>query len=99
MGFAGYFEVKLFKNILLSTHPKRHTINLQSWFPALFPLQKLIELGENASSIAFNISRKVDDGGVWYEWFAEIMDNKGRVSFTAPLQNKDGFSQYMRLNN
>jgi len=31
MGFAAHFEVVLYKNIILSTHPERHTENLFSW--------------------------------------------------------------------
>lgn len=32
VGFAGHFEAILFGNINLSTHPKRHTDELYSWF-------------------------------------------------------------------
>ena len=71
MGFAGYFEVRLYKNIILSTHPKEHTINLDSWFPALFPLSDTIMI-KNKASVIFNISRRTDHEGVWYEWFVEI---------------------------
>ena len=72
MGFVGYFDVNLYRDIVLTTHPKRHTIGLNSWFPALFPLQNLIRIGAQQTTVILDISRKADVTGVWYEWFVEV---------------------------
>lgn len=96
MGFVGYFDVNLYRDIVLSTHPKRHTIGLNSWFPALFPLRNLIRIGKQQTTVILDISRKVDVTGVWYEWFVEVQDKDG-TKFVTELQNNDGRSQYMRL--
>ena len=41
MGFAGYFTLTLYKDIMLSIEPKSHTPNMYSWFPAVIPLRKM----------------------------------------------------------
>ncbi|VDM24928.1 unnamed protein product [Toxocara canis] len=70
MGFAAYFEAQLFGSCWLSTHPFTHTKSMVSWFPALIPLRNLLRL-QPGDKIEFHIERKVDEGGVWYEWFVE----------------------------
>ncbi|KAI1721385.1 PRMT5 arginine-N-methyltransferase domain-containing protein [Ditylenchus destructor] len=96
MGFAGYFDVCLYKNISLSTVPKDHTSGLISWFPALLPLRNLIRLSEE-STISLFISRKIDEGGIWYEWCIEYEEPNTGNKIKTPLQNKNGETQYMRL--
>uniref|UniRef100_A0A915NC69 Protein arginine N-methyltransferase n=2 Tax=Meloidogyne TaxID=189290 RepID=A0A915NC69_9BILA len=94
MGFAAHFEVVLYKNIILSTHPERHTENLFSWFPGLFPLRKLFYC-PNECNIVFNIKRKFDKEKVWYEWFIEYEENGELIK--SELQNENGESQSMNL--
>ncbi|VDO87954.1 unnamed protein product [Heligmosomoides polygyrus] len=65
MGFAGYFHMNLYKNITLSIVPSTYSDNMISWFPALIPLRELYRV----QPVTLNIERKVDDSGVWYEWF------------------------------
>jgi len=72
MGFAGYFEATLYKNISICTHPKRHSVNMHSWFPSLFPLRELYRFSKE-TLVIFNLSRKIDNFGVWYEWFIEYV--------------------------
>lgn len=38
-----------------------------SWFPIFFPLRESIQCNK-LTQIYFDIKRKVDDNGVWYEW-------------------------------
>lgn len=38
-----------------------------SWFPIFFPLRKPIQCNQ-LMQIIFDIKRKVDKNGIWYEW-------------------------------
>uniref|UniRef100_A0A915AKN3 Protein arginine N-methyltransferase n=1 Tax=Parascaris univalens TaxID=6257 RepID=A0A915AKN3_PARUN len=49
------------------------------------------------SMIDFHIERKVDEGGVWYEWFVEYKDMASGETKRTALQNQNGMSYYMRL--
>ncbi|PIO60303.1 hypothetical protein TELCIR_18202 [Teladorsagia circumcincta] len=68
MGFAGYFHMNLYKDITLSIVPSTYSDDMISWFPALIPLRELYRVLP-AEKVTLNIERKVDDSGVWYEWF------------------------------
>ncbi|VDM56097.1 unnamed protein product [Angiostrongylus costaricensis] len=68
MGFAGYFHMNLYKDIALSIVPSTYSEGMISWFPAVVPLRELYRV-QNGDTITLNIERKVDDTGVWYEWF------------------------------
>lgn len=94
MGFAGYFDTILFGDVTLSIVPETHSPGLISWFPALFPLRDMVRLKKDAE-LSVEIWRRVDDGGVWYEWRTQYESSQGSV--TTDLQNADGQSYYMRL--
>ncbi|CAJ0928687.1 unnamed protein product, partial [Mesorhabditis belari] len=94
MGFAGYFHMTLYKDVVLSIEPSTHSPGLISWFPALIPLRKMHRL-KSGDQVTFCIDRKIDDTGVWYEWFIEYEEN-GLLK-QSPLQNENGESYYMRL--
>uniref|UniRef100_A0A0K0D940 Protein arginine N-methyltransferase n=1 Tax=Angiostrongylus cantonensis TaxID=6313 RepID=A0A0K0D940_ANGCA len=68
MGFAGYFHMTLYKGIALSIVPSTYSEGMISWFPAVVPLRELYRV-QNGDKITLNIERKVDNTGVWYEWF------------------------------
>uniref|UniRef100_A0A8R1ING5 Protein arginine N-methyltransferase 5 n=2 Tax=Caenorhabditis japonica TaxID=281687 RepID=A0A8R1ING5_CAEJA len=70
MGFGGYFDLQLYKNVMLSIEPSTHTPGMVSWFPAVIPLRDQLRVGEN-DKIRLKIDRKEDAGGVWYEWHVE----------------------------
>ncbi len=70
MGFAGYFSTELFAGVRLSTVPSEHTEKLESWYPALLPLREMIFLPVGGR-VRFTVSRRLDNSGMWYEWFAE----------------------------
>ncbi|VDO58266.1 unnamed protein product, partial [Haemonchus placei] len=89
MGFAGYFHMNLYKDITLSIEPSTFSDGMISWFPALIPLRDLYR-------VALNIERKVDDSGVWYEWFIHHTDTDGEHHATV-VQNRNGESYYMKL--
>ncbi|KAL3115929.1 hypothetical protein niasHT_007229 [Heterodera trifolii] len=95
MGFSAHFEVNLFKDICLSTHPLRFTENMHSWFPALFPLRRLFHF-RDATTVTFNIHRKIDSDGCWYEWNIEYKGSDGQTT-RSEIQNERGESQYMKL--
>ncbi|KAL6727154.1 hypothetical protein Aduo_009054 [Ancylostoma duodenale] len=95
MGFAGYFHMNLYKDITLSIVPSTYSEGMISWFPALIPLRELYRV-QPGDAVALNIERKVDDCGVWYEWFLHHTDVSGEHHATS-VQNKNGESYYMRL--
>jgi len=69
-GFAGYFDSVLYKDVMLSIHPKTmdiHCKGMFSWFPIWFPLIKPINVNKN-DIISFHIWRKTDNTQVWFEW-------------------------------
>ena len=37
-GFSGYFDTVLYKDVMLSIHPKTHSVGMASWFPMFLPL-------------------------------------------------------------
>ncbi|KAK0417367.1 hypothetical protein QR680_012968 [Steinernema hermaphroditum] len=96
MGFAGFFEVVLFKDVTLSITPTEQTEGLISWFPALIPLRRLHRLNDG-DKIDFHMSRKSDECGVWYEWHISKFDDAAQKVVHSEVQNKNGASYYMRL--
>ncbi|KAE9418954.1 hypothetical protein Angca_008125 [Angiostrongylus cantonensis] len=95
MGFAGYFHMTLYKGIALSIVPSTYSEGMISWFPAVVPLRELYRV-QNGDKITLNIERKVDNTGVWYEWFIHHTNNEGD-HFATPVQNRNGESYYMKL--
>ncbi|CAL2037605.1 unnamed protein product [Caenorhabditis brenneri] len=95
MGFAGYFDLQLYKNIMLSIEPSTHTSGMMSWFPAVIPLRHQLRVA-NGDKIRLKIERKVDAKGVWYEWCVELEKPTGEIT-TTPVQNPNGESYYMRM--
>ncbi|KAK6743909.1 hypothetical protein RB195_010917 [Necator americanus] len=95
MGFAGYFHMNLYKDVTLSIVPSTYSEGMISWFPALIPLRELYRV-QPGERVALNIDRRVDDGGVWYEWFLHHTDVNGEEHAT-PIQNRNGESYYMKL--
>jgi len=41
-GFGGYFEGRLYKEVVISINPETLTPNLYSWFPIYFPFEVLL---------------------------------------------------------
>lgn len=95
MGFAGYFDLQLYKTVMLSIEPSTHTPGMVSWFPAVIPLRDQLRVGEG-DRISLKIDRKVDNTGVWYEWHVEKKKTNGE-SVSTPIQNPNGESYYMRM--
>ncbi|CAD6190319.1 unnamed protein product [Caenorhabditis auriculariae] len=94
MGFAGYFDMVLYKDVMLSILPSTYSKGMISWFPAVIPLRDLLRVS-NGDKIRFLIERKSDEHGVWYEWCVERQGANGEKEQT-PLQNQNGQSYYMR---
>lgn len=95
MGFGGYFDLQLYKNVWLSIEPATHTPGMVSWFPAVIPLRDQLRV-DDGDKIRLNIERKVDATGVWYEWHVVQQKPDGTVVST-PIQNPNGESYYMRM--
>ncbi|CAB3402651.1 unnamed protein product [Caenorhabditis bovis] len=94
MGFAGYFDLILYKSVMLSIEPNTATPGMISWFPAVIPLRELFRVDEG-DKVHFNIERKVDEQGVWYEWFVQI-EKKNGEKIESERQNPNGESYFMR---
>ena len=88
-GFAGYFEAKLFGDVMISINPSTHSEGMFSWFPIYIPIKApmLVNRGEK---IAVHFWRNVEEKKVWYEW-----------SITAPsvscVHNVNGRSHWIGL--
>ncbi|TKR78230.1 hypothetical protein L596_019071 [Steinernema carpocapsae] len=96
MGFAGFFDVTLYKDVRMSILPTEITEGLISWFPALIPLRNMYRL-KDGDKIEFHISRKSDAEGVWYEWNITKPAENCKGTVDSEIQNKNGESYYMRL--
>jgi len=66
-GVAGYFDFVLYKDIVLSIHPKTFSHGMFSWFPVYFPIKDPVYCKEN-SKVTIHFWRKVSRTKVWYEW-------------------------------
>ncbi|VDM17264.1 unnamed protein product [Hydatigera taeniaeformis] len=66
-GFAGYFEAVLYDKIMLSIHPQRHSPNMFSWFPMVFPLVSAVPV-KAGQKIVLHLWRCISPRYVWYEW-------------------------------
>ncbi|VDO72426.1 unnamed protein product [Schistosoma margrebowiei] len=66
-GIAGYFEAILYKDVTLSTHPDRHSPQMVSWFPLVFPFEYPIHV-RSKDRITLYLWRNVSSRYVWYEW-------------------------------
>uniref|UniRef100_A0A0N4ZUI5 Protein arginine N-methyltransferase n=1 Tax=Parastrongyloides trichosuri TaxID=131310 RepID=A0A0N4ZUI5_PARTI len=104
-GFQGYFVATLYeeegKAVILSSCPHVNKLEAEkynfeclstSWFPAFFPLRNAKRLEED-EEFSFEIFRKTDPGGVWYEW--RFLRNDGTAD---ELQNENGKEYYIFKN-
>jgi len=66
-GFIGYFEARLFNDVVLSTVPESYSHGLLSWFSSYLPLRKTLVL-QSESILQMQIWRRYEDGKMWYEW-------------------------------
>ncbi|GAA56198.1 protein arginine N-methyltransferase 5, partial [Clonorchis sinensis] len=66
-GLAGYFEATLFGDVTLSTHPRRHSPQMVSWFPFVFPVDHPIFV-HSGERLTVSMWRAVSSRHVWYEW-------------------------------
>jgi len=66
-GFGGYFECKLYKDIMISILPSTHSPGMFSWFPILFPLREPVQLKAD-DEVVLHFWRNVSTKHVWYEW-------------------------------
>lgn len=66
-GFAGYFESRLYKDVMISINPATHSPGMFSWFPIYFPIQTPVYVPAGGK-VEVHIWRKTDGKKVWYEW-------------------------------
>jgi protein arginine N-methyltransferase 5 len=66
-GIVGFFEAVLYKDIVLSILPETHSVDMVSWFPIYFPIEKPISVRQN-DEVTIYFWRKADKRKVWYEW-------------------------------
>jgi protein arginine N-methyltransferase 5 len=88
-GFAGYFESRLYKDVMISINPATHSPGMFSWFPIYFPIQTPIYVAAGGT-VEVQIWRKTDGKKVWYEWCT----TKPLVS---PIHNAGGKSYFIGL--
>ncbi|KCV67907.1 hypothetical protein, variant [Fonticula alba] len=66
-GFAGYFDCTLFGSVHMSTHPRTHSPDMESWFPCFFPLRTPVDV-RPGDRISLQVWRRSSATAVWYEW-------------------------------
>lgn len=66
-GVAGFFDMVLYKDVMLSILPETHSDGMFSWFPAFFPIKHPIYCPEDGT-VTLHFWRKVSKTKVWYEW-------------------------------
>ena len=79
-GFNGYFESVLYKNILMSTNPRTHTVGMFSWFPIYFPLrpEHIMTDVKKGDDIEIAMWRRANKTSVWYE-YAIVQPRASRI--------------------
>ncbi|TPX59935.1 hypothetical protein PhCBS80983_g02169 [Powellomyces hirtus] len=102
-GVAGYFESTLYKDVMISIHPKTHSPGMFSWFPIFFPLKSPLYLPAN-SYVDIHFWRLCDARKVWYEWTAIPVTQDGQtktctaiVGAASSIHNIDGRSSWIGL--
>ncbi|KAI8331600.1 PRMT5 arginine-N-methyltransferase-domain-containing protein [Choanephora cucurbitarum] len=95
-GIAGYFESVLYKDVMISIHPKTHSPGMFSWFPIYFPLRTPVQVPQNAT-VSFDFWRLTDDKKVWYEWTASVHGSHGEEMTVLPIHNVNGRSYWVGL--
>lgn len=66
-GIAGFFDMVLYKDVVLSIVPETASPGMFSWFPAFFPIKQPI-FCPKGGKITLHFWRKVSKTKVWYEW-------------------------------
>jgi len=66
-GIAGFFDMVLYKDVVLSIVPETASPGMFSWFPAFFPIKEPIYCPKDGK-ITLHFWRKVSKTKVWYEW-------------------------------
>ena len=66
-GIAGFFDMVLYKDVVLSIHPDSSSPGMFSWFPAFFPIKNPIYCPAGGT-VTLHFWRKVSRTKVWYEW-------------------------------
>jgi protein arginine N-methyltransferase 5 len=98
-GIAGYFESVLYKDVMISIHPKTHSPGMFSWFPIFFPLRTPVFVPQGAT-VNVDFWRLTDNKKVWYEWRVsqtlQVGDKKFELG-TTPIHNIGGRSSWIGL--
>jgi protein arginine N-methyltransferase 5 len=82
-GFGGYFECKLYKDVMLSINPSTYSEGMFSWFPMYIPIRNPVRVrkGEDITALFW---RHFDSKKVWYEW------SVGTEGDITPIHNVNG---------
>ncbi|GAA5801491.1 PRMT5 arginine-N-methyltransferase-domain-containing protein [Helicostylum pulchrum] len=95
-GIAGYFESVLYKDVMISIHPKTHSPGMFSWFPIYFPIRTPVQVPQG-SKVTLDFWRLTDEKKVWYEWTVSVHGKHGEEMTVLPIHNVHGRSYYVGL--
>eukprot|EP00842_Homolaphlyctis_polyrhiza_P004953 jgi/Hompol1/5459/HPOL_004446-RA len=96
-GVAGYFESVLYKDVILSIHPKTHSPGMFSWFPLFFPIRSPIFLAKG-SAVELHFWRLTDSRKVWYEWSViPVVNGSQQIGHASAIHNVGGRSSWIGL--
>mmetsp|Transcript_9403 Transcript_9403/g.28346 ORF Transcript_9403/g.28346 Transcript_9403/m.28346 type:complete len:651 (-) Transcript_9403:1001-2953(-) len=88
-GLAGFFEARLFDNVVISINPSTFSTGMFSWFPIFFPLRTPVQV-KGGDAIEVHMWRKCTSTRVWYEWCVV-------APHPVPIHNPNGRSSAMSL--
>jgi protein arginine N-methyltransferase 5 len=91
-GFIGFFECTLYKDILMSIHPKTNSEGMFSWFPIVFPIIEPMNVTKD-DVLKVHFWRNVDKSNVWYEWMV-LNETNGQCT---TVHNPNGRSYKLSL--
>jgi len=89
-GVAGYFDVVLYKDIMISIHPQTHSEGMFSWFPIFFPIKHPMYVPDN-SQVSLHFWRRISQKKVWYEWCIVTGEH------SSAIHNPNGRSYFIGL--
>ncbi|KAJ1870682.1 hypothetical protein LPJ55_004486 [Coemansia sp. RSA 990] len=71
-GLAGYFDAELYPGVELSICPATHTVDMHSWFPMYFPIQRPLMAEAAETKINVHMWRRSAGAKTWYEWCVDV---------------------------
>lgn len=87
------------RSSVISIAPHSFSVGMFSWFPLYFPLREPLRVPPGAT-VNCSIWRRSDEGRVWYEWCAEVVEEREGSEAclwgASPIHNPGGRSYHVK---